>query len=283
MARPTKMTAGILNIRLHPHPEGVYQDFIRDLFHLRKPVRLHGDRWGMISLLNPTERGGVAVTGLITTFTKIDLDQPWFDAVNLSEAADDVVAAIDLPENIFPNATSFNFVFDIQNHRLYIQTYSRGSTFSIRLADKLFQILSDNLRITRRFGQASISIVQSRAGLDRIFALPVLKRLTFVLQKPNADVFEEDFDENIEAYLQETRAKQMKIELVAEQGQSIAPNDSLRRVGASALENGSVVGEGRDQDGAATRSTKEFPKEIVGNFDPDAEQENLAFRGLVGR
>lgn len=237
----------------------------------------------MISLLNRSEAGTGIVTGLITTFTKIDLDQPWFDAANLSEASDEIVSSIELPDNVFPNASSFNFVFDTENHKLYIQTYSRGRSFSIRLADRLFQFLSDDLRITRRFGQASIDIVQSRAGLDRIFALPVLKRLTFVLQKPNADVFDEDFDENIETYLAETRAKQMKIELQAEQGQSIQPSDSLRRVGEAALENGSVVGEGRDENGKVTRSSKEFPREVVGKFDPDVEQENLAFRGLVGR
>lgn len=283
MARPVKIAAGILNVRLHPHPDGIYREFIEALFGLRKPVRVHGDRWAMISLINRNAAVDGVVTGLITTFTKIDLDQPWFDAANLSEASDEIVASIELPENVYPNASSFNFLFDTVNHKMYIQTYSRGKTFSIRLADKLIHFLSDDLRITRVFGQASIDIVQSSAGLERIFALPVLKRLTFVIQKPNADVFDEDFDERIEAYLAETRTKQMRIEFQADQGQSIQPNESLRRVGEVALENGSVVGEGRDQDGKATRSTKEFPREMTGSFDPDSEQENLAFRALVNR
>lgn len=283
MARNVKITAGVLNVRLHPHPDGIYSDFLRELYSLKKPVRIHGDRWAMISLIDRRKPEDGNIAGLITTFTKIDMDQPWFDAQNLEEASNEIIAKITLPDSIFPNASTFNFVFDTKNHKIYIQTYSRGKTFSINLANNLFQRLSDDLSITAKFGEAAIDIVQSKVGLDRIFALPVLKKITFILNKPNADVFDDDFDENIEAYLQETRTKKLEIGLTAETGQSIQPNRSLRRVGASALEHGVVVGEGRDGDGPAVRSSKEFPMQISGSFDPDIQQENLAFRNIVGR
>lgn len=283
MARNVKITAGVLNIRLHPHPEGIYADYIRALYNLKKPTRIHGERWAMMSLINRHEAEGDVITGIISTFTKIDMDQPWFDSQNLKHASDEILSKIELPDGIFPNASSFNFLFDTKHHRLYVQTYSRGKGFSVKLANRMFQDLSDDLRITAKYGQAAINIVQSKAGLDRIFALPILKKIKFVLNKPNADVFDDDFDENIESYLQETKAKKLEIQLTAETGQSIKPNDSLQRVGASALEHGVVVGEGRDADGPAVRSSAEFPQQISGSFDPGTEQENLAFRGMIGR
>ena len=278
-----RISAGILNVRLHPHPEGVYKDFIEALYKLKKPVKIWGDRWGMISLLSkPDEESGV-VSGLITTFTKIDMDQPWFDAQNLEEASSEALSEIDLPSNLFPNASTFNFVFDTDKHKLYIQTRSRRNRLSINLANTLFQKLSDDLKITTRFGQAAIDVVQSKMGLERIFSLKVLKKVKLIINKPNADVFDDDFDENIEKYMLETHMKRMEMEFTAESGQSIAPNDSLKRVGESALEHGVVIGEGRDADGPVTRSSKEFPRQIVGSFDPNSEQENLAFRQMIGR
>lgn len=284
MGRLSKITAGILNIRLHPHPDGVYHEFIDAVFKLRKPVRVHGERWAMMSLISKNKTDPDLVTGLISTFTKIELDQPWFDAENLKDASEDILAEIEIPENVFPNSSSFNFAFDTKKHKLYVQTYSKGKAFSINLANNMFQTLVDDLRITRKFGLASIDVVQSNVGLERIFEIKVLKKLTFILNKPNADVFEDDFDENVESYLREIKAKKMQIGVVAESGQSIEPNDSLKRIGSSALEHGSVVGEGADNQGlAVTRSSRDFPREISEKYDANEEQENLVFRKMIGR
>jgi hypothetical protein len=190
---------------------------------------------------------------------------------------------ISIPDSLYPNANAFNFLFDTNNHRLYVQIYSRGKTLSVRSYQRLFQTLSSDLQITKVFGEASIDIVQSKVGLERIFSLPVIKRITIIIKKPNADIFEDDFDEKVEGFLEELHSKKMTLVVEAEGGKSVTPNQGLRRVSESALQHGSVKADGRDDQGAAQRSTEDFPKEFHDKYDPDIQSEGWAFRRLTGR
>lgn len=283
MARNIKITSGVLNISLHPHPEGVYGDYIESLFKLKTAVRIRGEKHAVISLLSRGERDEGIYTGFITTFIKINTDEPWFDLANMSEATDEDLSEISIPESIYPNAATFQFLFDANKHRLYIQTYSKGKTLSMNSVFKLFSGLSSDLKITQKFGEASINIVQSKNALNTIFSLKVIKSIVIVITKPNADVFEDDFEEKVEGYLAELHSRKMKIELEAEAGKSLTPNASLRRISDAALDYGHVQARGRDERGATQISTKDFPEELHDKYDPDNETENTAFRRLIGK
>jgi hypothetical protein len=283
MARQIKISGGILNIRLHPHPDGVYGEFIERLYALRKAVKVRGDRHAIISLLDRSESGDGIYSGLITTFIRIDTDEPWFDVDELKEASDNKVSRVSIPDGLHPGAAFFNFIFNTRTHRLYFQTYANGKTFSGNLARILFERLADDLRITRDFGEAKITIAQSKAGLNNVFSLPVIKRVTIVIQQPNADIFDDDFDENVENYLKELNSKKLSLVLEAEAGKSIDPKPQLRRIGESALEHGSVKVDGRDEQGATSRSTEDYPRQLHEKYDPDAENEGDAFRRMTGQ
>jgi len=283
MARNIRISGGVLNIRLHPHPDEVYAEFIERLYGLRKAVKVRGDRHAIISLLDRSEADDGVYTGIITTFTRIDTDEPWFDVEELKAAADNKVSRVSIPEGLHPGAAFFNFIFNTRTHRLYFQTYSSGKTFSGNLARSLFERLADDLRIRADFGEAKITIVQSKAGLNNVFSLPVIKRVTIVVQKPNADIFDDDFDENVEDYLNELNSKKLTLILEAEPGKSIEPKPQLRRIGESALEHGSVKVDGRDEQGATSRSTEDFPRQLHDKYDPDEEPEAQAFRRMTGQ
>lgn len=283
MARQIKVSGGILNVRLHPHPDRTYANFIERLYRLKQAIRVRGDRHAMLSLLNRSEQDDGIYTGLITTFTKIDTSEPWFDASELKEASDNQVSQVSIPENLYPNAATFNFLFDIATHRIYIQTYSQGKVLSINSAFTFFERLSDNLSITRDFGATKITIVQSKVGLDNVFSLSVIKRVIIVIDKPNADIFDDDFDENVEEYLEQLNSKRLTVILEAESGKSIPATPELRRLGESALEHGSVRSEGRDAKGTTKRSTENFPKPLHDKYDPDEVTEKVAFRKLTGK
>lgn len=283
MARRVKISGGVLNIRLHPHPDHTYAAFIERLYELRKAIRIRGERHAIISRLDRAEADDGIYSGLITTFIRIDTDEPWFDVDALEEASDNKVSSVSIPNGLHPSAAFFNFVFNTNTHRLYFQTYSEGKTLSHNAARTLIERLADDLRITRDFGEAKITVVQSKAGLGNVFSLPVIKRVTIVIQKPNADIFEDDFDENVEEYLNELNSKKLTLILEAEAGKSIDPNPQLRRIGESALEHGSVKVDGRDEQGATTRSTEDFPRQLHDKYDSDDESESQAFRRLTGQ
>jgi hypothetical protein len=250
--------------------------------NLRLPVQLHGDRYAMMSLLDRSlaERG--LLRGFLTTFTVIKFDGPWFDAGTLRKADDEVISEVVLPDNVFPNAATFRFVMDVNKHRIYIQSYSSGRGLSPAMARMYFERAGDNISLTQLFGQPKITVVQNKAALDSVFDLKVVKRVIIELEKPNADIFDDDLDEQIERYLEEHKSRRITVVLEAERGESIPRTPQLNRVGESALENGSVTTEGRDELGAARRSTEDIPMELHDKYDPDQESEDSAFLRLVG-
>jgi hypothetical protein len=283
MARKIKISAGVLNIRLHPHTAARYAEFMNDIYALRKPVKLRGDRHGMISLLNRAEANDNILGGVITTFLDIDFDGSWFNAADLKEATDEEVSQVVIPENLHPNSAQFYFQFDTANHKIYFQTYAAGKVLTERSALALFEGLAADLNITQKFGEAKITIVQSKEGLARIFALPVIKEITITILKPNADIFADDFEAQIEEHLATSQSKKLTISYEADPGSSIIPTDEIKAISEVALENGSVKVNGRDQSGAVKQSTDDHPKQYQDKYDPDAMTENQAFRSILPR
>ena len=134
MARKRKITAAALNIRVHPHSQEIYTGLMVSLYNLRKPFKIYGDKHGMFSYIDRSQQNQGRIIGVIKTFTKVDTDAEWFDVESVQEATEEQVSEVNIPENLFPNTQSFYFVFKIDNHRLYVQTYGSGQSLSPNLA-----------------------------------------------------------------------------------------------------------------------------------------------------
>lgn len=283
MSRRIKISAGVLNVRIHPHSPDRYAAFIGDLFDLRQAVRLRGDRYGMLSLIDRKERRDGFITGIITTFINIEFEGRWFDTSGMKDATEEQVSRVSIPENLHPNAASFYFEFDTVDHKLYFQTYSEGRVLTVKQAHSLFDGLADDPKVFAKYGPAQITVVQSKSGLDALFELPIIKEIKITIYKPNPDIFADDFEEQIEAHLAQANSQRVTIAYEAEPGKSVNPTKEIRQVSEVALENGEVEVRGRDEKGAVTKSTEQQPKIIQDKFDPATISESEAFRRLVPR
>lgn len=171
--------------------------------------------------------------------------------------------------------------FDPKEHKIYVQQYSKGKQITSNSLLKFFRRISENLDIVSKYKTAKISIVQSTAGLDNLFSIKKINEIKITLLKPNSDIFADDFEAQIEAHLAETHTQKLVLTYDADPGHSIVPNAEIRTVSSAALENGSVQVKGRDETGAVTRSTEEFPKILQDSYDPDEISEKEAFRRIV--
>ena len=127
MARLTTISSGILNIRINKHSPEIYIDLINDLYKLKKLVKLHGDRHGVLSMIDRKKISDEPqIFGVISTFIKIEEDTEWFDLSSLADATEEMVSKINIPQDLFPNRASFYFTFDPKSHQLYFQNYSEG-------------------------------------------------------------------------------------------------------------------------------------------------------------
>ncbi|MGX5720714.1 DUF4747 family protein [Shinella zoogloeoides] len=281
MARKIKIASSILNIRLHPHSTDRYVDFFNDVYRTKKIVRLHGDRHGMISLLDMTKANEGTIRGIITTFLNVEIDGNWFDAENLQEATDLQVSEVKIPENLHPNAAQFYFIFDVKKHKIYVQNYSKGKVLTPPQALKLFNDLSTQTEITQKYNYASITPIQDKKALDKIFKIERIDRITINILKPNADILVDNFEEKIESHLLASHARRLTLTYQANPGESLIPNNDIQKLGGAALTNGSVQVDGRDDGKAVHESTEDSPLVIQGKYDPGTTTEDQAFRRLV--
>lgn len=279
MAREIKVSAAVMNIRIHPHSADLYVKLFRKVYSLRAPAQVHGDRFGLISTANFSKEG--IVSGVITTFTRFDTDGTWFDVDSLEEASNEKLAEVSIPSGLFPNSATYFFHFDAQSHKMYVETYSRGKTMTPPSILRLLRGLFGQEPIVEEFGQPSISIVQTRAGLEAMFSIDRIKKIEITLEKPNSDVFADDFEEEIEKHLAETNTQKMTVTYDAVPGESIVATKEIRRIGEVALENGDITVIGRDKGVAVKKSTEEFPKLLQGKYDPDSISEQQAFNRLI--
>lgn len=281
MARKVKISSVVLNIRLHPHTPELYKSFLQDIFQLRKPVKVHGDRYAMISLINRSEIDKDVITGTITSFTKVELQGSWFDAENLAEATDEQVSEVTIPRHLHPNAATFFFHFDIKKHRIYVQQYSKGKVLTANQALTLFKALSEDLSITEKYKLASITLVQARTGLEELFSLTRLDKISITIMKPNSDILADDFEAQIEQHLLDAHARKFIVTYTAEPGSSLVRTPDIDTLAESALDHGNVEVVGRDEKGRVKLSTEQYPEVLHDKYDPETTTEAQAFRRLI--
>jgi hypothetical protein len=281
MARAILIEAGVLNIALHPHSREIYINFMKDLFRARRVAQAHGDRKGVLSSLDTRREDQGILEGTLTTFLNVDLDGQWFDFVDLAEAKDADVDKVVIPHNIAPNSVSYFWQFDANTHKFYYQSYTDGDRLTPNVAYRLMVGWVSNLDITAKYNLANVSIVQRREGLDVLFGIKRIDAITINVQRPNPDIFSDDFEEKVEAHLEQTHSRAVEIRYTAVQGESIVPTPSIKSVSEAALENGHVEVVGRTDVGRVTLSTKSFPVKYQTKYDPDQVAEETAFRSLV--
>jgi hypothetical protein len=283
MARKIKIAAAIINVRVHPHSAEHYTRLLRAVLKLRVPAQVHGDRYGLVSYADFRGVSDGFVKGTVTTFTQFDSRGAWFDAERLQEPTDEQMAEVSIPPGLFPNAASYFFHFDLASHRMYFETYSRGNTITPKSVLRLVRGLLEHPKILQEFGQPSVSLVQRKEGLERLFSIDRIKRIDIELEKPNADVFDDDLEEKLEEYLKESNTQKLTISYIAESGKSIVATPSIKRVSEAALENGSVSVRGRDEGVAVSRSSRDFPEVLQETYDPDLTTEQQAFDRMIAK
>lgn len=266
-----------LNVRVHPHTPDTYVELFSLLYKSRGQAKVWGDREGVIRTFDRKPDRDGRFYGTISTFTEIDLDQPWFNDETFDVSSFDEVEEIMIPDHLHPNVHSFLFCLDSQKHLVFIEKYGQSGTMTPMSAMRFFQNICSRNNVTNRFGPVKISLVQSREALDAVFSLDQIKRVEILIQKPN-DIFPDDFEE----HLNRKNAKSIEVKYKAENRSGIEVDDEIRSLSEASLLNGKTVVTGRDDTGQRTISTENYPKIVQDKFPVDATDRDM-FSNLVER
>lgn len=274
MARKRTITASLLNVRTHPiHSPEKYIDLLKYIHSLRKAVPLRGDQRLILSSLNTSSEE--LVTGTFARFTQINMGMPWFDLEEGDKADDLKMRQIVIPPGMNPNFNSFEFAFFPKDHLLAFESSSTTGSLSPAQLVRAFSMLVEEEGVARRFGTVTVDLVQDKSGLQQIFSMTRIRKLTIRYGSPNGDGF--DFDEKIEQRMQQEKVKRRTEILEAQPGQSIAPDEETQKLMEFSLREGYVEAEGKVGEASVTRRTLDMPLNEPVKYDPDVMSQRQAF------
>ena len=227
MADTPTIVMGALNIAADPHPKGVY----RTLFEAAadKPIRLWGSDWAKITAPIDRESTQPSFYGRILVWTEIDRDGRWLNQAEDREATPTEKRAIQIPEILDPNFRSFNFVFIEDRHLLILEYQNElGEHFGPQRAEKLFRRLFVKDEPDEGEPVVEVTVVPSTEALDKIFAIPQLRKLEINVVRPNPDSLDEQ-EERILQKLLDQGAKEQTLILKKRAGvKKLEPDDKPR-------------------------------------------------------
>lgn len=280
MARRHKLEIGGINIKAHPHSAEIYRDLMDLLYSLKKVVKIRGDRFGLITMVDYSDDDEDFIYGVLSTFIAIELDGDWFNAQTMGEASSNDIKAIRIPDYLHPNLKTFRFAFNVRNHELIFEHYSEGDRLTHASALSFFQSLTRDKKVLDQFGKVTCSIITEKGNVDRIFSIPRITDLSIFIEKPNSDLWGEDFEEQAEEHLSDKNARSMSVEYKAVSGQGIKRDEDLDALIRASSNNGRSVAKGYGPEGHMTVSTDRFPKVVQELYEPEVEP-GLIFRRLA--
>lgn len=294
MARSRKLTMGMLNITLHPHSPQKYVELFNALFALSETADTTMNHKMFIGRVTPitegTELDGLA--GEFYRFFNLDKRSAWLSTETrraLRKGETDRVKNI--PDDLKPDASSFQFVFYPHDHRLVFSV--RGQYFENSLINprtppsmsprSLVAVLDQlcaNPHIVKNFGKVEITAEPMKDKVEEMLSLKRLQHFVIELTRPNPDDFKA-IERRFLKKLDDQNVRQQTIELKAATGSGILLDDDTKQVARVAASNGKVIAEGYDEHGKRVfESTEEHPYTDIVWYNPRVQQpiEVLVYR-----
>jgi hypothetical protein len=277
MARDAKLEAAAINVRIHDEAKRDYVGLLGTIAQLRRGVRVHGMTHIALSHFNADER-----MGILSQYTEIDVDGPWFNINDFDEASEEERRRIQIPSSLKPNLNRFYFQVDPELHVVVFAKYQQSRSVSAKSVERFFRAAIEWEEVLQEFGRMDVDVIQSYEEVARIIEHPGLRELRLVVRPPNPDDLTEDLAAIIEARLKGQDAEVYEERLKASGGRRLKPDARTRKLAFIAAENGEVHAKG-EVDGVATPlTTTEQPQTETATYPSDGSVLDT-FKALVER
>jgi Domain of unknown function (DUF4747) len=260
VSRP-KIVIGALNISADPHPKGIYRRLFQK--NAERAMPLWGNDWAKITAPADRETAPPSFYGRVIVWTEIDKDGKWLDQKTDKEATPTEKQKIQIPENLDPNFRSFNFVFFEDRHLLVLEYQNElGEHFGSKRAQRFFGTLLNSGDPSDP--EVTVTVIPSHEALDRIYAIPRLRRLEIFVERPNPDDLTPDANRILDRLLKQG-AKSQTVQLDKKARViTLTPDKDTKKLAEIAATNGHVAGSGKAADGKPVyESTRDHPKTVI--------------------
>jgi len=281
MARKSGVSLCALNITTHPHSPLQYYNIFLEAFKERGRAKIRGDQVGTIGTFNHInpEKHLDGIYGYIYKFTDIT-DAEWYNLKKDDNASVEDINAINIPDYLKPNFVKYHYAFYPNKHRFIFEALNSQRSISPNSMANILLDLLNSKTILEKFPECQVVIEQAKEGLYKILKVQVLTNLEILINRPNADVNNEE-EEEVLRRLENQNTATLYTEYKAAKGQSIKPDKKTLGMARVAISNGYVKAKGKNIDGEVIppESTLEHPQFC--NYRIDSTKENYLEKFFV--
>ncbi|MDN7752697.1 DUF4747 family protein [Burkholderia gladioli] len=263
-----------------PHSPERYVDLLKKAYRTRRVIKIRGQFAGILGTFGDDVGDGFYY-GELFKFYDLKLTGKWLNVLQQAPAEEDDLAELNVPEHLKPGLEAFPFLFHAQSHRLFFVSQDSQEHLGPKDAGKYFRQLLNQPKLTDQFKEITVTVIPGEDTLEKIFALPELRKLQIVITPPNPDDWE-DVEQDVKERMAEQNAATMVTVLVANKGESLEPNEHTRSLSEVAQANGYVEGRGMTEIGKVqTLSTKSHPMLAPAFYDQNVETVVTALRNVA--
>lgn len=260
----------VLNVVAQPHPPGIYREIFEEAGRNQKGVNFFGDSFARI---DPPSRSVDGIfRGRLAVWTEIDESEPIIFKTSLEQTMLDATDIL-VPTEVGFNSKIFYYAFREIDHLLFVEAENDyGNSISPSRAHAAFSKILESVRLDG-VDDVSVHIKTQKSTVERILAIPRIRKIEIVVNVPNPD----DLHDDVQAVFDEINgmhAKRLSTEITRAPGQeSVVLSQRYRILAEVAKDNGHFTAEGTDLDGdRVQRSSKEFAEVIDATLE-DGETE----------
>ncbi len=247
--RTKSITVGRLNITVHPHEKGVYQELLMRAYSLHTPIELVRKERAVLGPVKLYPDDNFKVFRIpIFRYYNLNPFGVWFDTLNQKAVkSTEENPLTNIPMHLKPDFRVVNAFLYVKKHEIIFD--SKAITHS--QAFKFFYTLFQHPLIVEEFGPVEVTIVQHPGMLETVLGVQNMHSVQFIVNRPNPDDDEED-DQRIEERMREMGIFQWN-QTVSAKSRTRDPitkiDDELQSFGRAALRNGEVKSIGYDDEG----------------------------------
>jgi hypothetical protein len=279
MARSKSLKLSCFNITVMSGSPDLYRALLETTYKNRRSVKVFGDTHLIISSLDSSKE---RLEGVISRFTKIDMEGDWFNAQNLATAEEEDKRLIFVPPYLSPNHKYFHFIFDEKRHKFYFETYANGASLSVKQCQEFLSRALNQTAGELGLREVFVNAVSWFENIERVLSSMKISNLEMVVEPPNPDDLEQ-IEEETKRRLQSQNAKSLTEILVAAGPEGVKPDRETLNFARVAARNGKVEISGTEGNSRVFYSTESHPAVVTERFDPDVFSELEAFRRGVSR
>ncbi len=286
MPRPKTLYMGAINITLHPHKPETYIELfeaVLDGTQMADAGMNHKMFLGRLgTIVDDKPLDGLA--GDFYRFFNLDKKSAWIDVVERRALKRGEASRMkEIPENLKPDASRFQFVFFPDTHKLIFTLkgeYFENSLTKPRAAPSIspnrmvfvLEELFSTPKIVKKFGKVSVTAIPIKEKVEELLNLKRLQILTIDLTRPNPDDFATIERRHFKKLDDQNIDKQTVI-VHAASADGIKPDEDTKQLARVAASNGKVRAEGYDAAGKKRiESTVSHPHIETAQYYPKTQQ-----------